>query len=204
MERYCVNSVAGLAATGKGPMLIAKLDVAGFHDINSGYGFDVGDQVLVQIAERIGTTGVGVVGRIDSNEFALVKPLASSDEGPEIIKRLISALSATFVVSGATITIRFATGFVIAEAGFDTRLVLGRAGAALRRSKSSPSREACEFRAEDEIQSRNRIRLTNEMQRWRTTSSDFSISPRLGAVVGAEALLRWGRARTPAQTKNGL
>ncbi|MGO4670222.1 putative bifunctional diguanylate cyclase/phosphodiesterase [Bosea sp. 2RAB26] len=190
------EEVAGLAATGKGPVLIAKLDVAGFHDINSGYGFDVGDQVLVQIAERIGSAGIGVVGRIDSNEFALVKPLVSSDEGPEIIKRVISALSATFVVSGATITIRFATGFVVAEAGFDTRLVLGRAGAALRRSKSSPSREACEFRAEDEIQSRNRIRLTNEMQKALANDEfGFQYQPKVdlctGAVVGAEALLRW-------------
>ena len=48
-----------------------KLDVVGFHDVNAGYGFDVGDALLLETGRRLRETGAALVARMGANEFAL-------------------------------------------------------------------------------------------------------------------------------------
>lgn len=178
------------------PMLVAKLDVAGFHDINSGYGYDAGDEVLTQIAERIRSVGFATVSRTGSNEFAIAQPLGHQNNTLETINLIRSALASDFLVSGATINIRFAIGFVVGVSTLDATKLMRQADSALRRSKSSIFLETSEFKAEDEMRSRNRIRMTSEMQQALANDEfGFQYQPKIdlstGAVAGAEALLRW-------------
>ena len=85
LNRYAFVEDVDILLSKRGrPILIAKIDMARFHDINEGYGYDVGDQVLMQIARRITKTGAALVCRTGSNEFALAQPLSHADEARAI------------------------------------------------------------------------------------------------------------------------
>lgn len=190
------DELTRLARERSEPMLVAKLDVAGFHDINAGYGYDAGDELLIQIAERIRGAGFEIVSRTGSNEFAIAQPLGHQDNTLETINLIRAALASEFLLSGATINIRFAIGFVVGVSRLDATKLMRQADSALRRSKSSNFLEASEFKAEDEIRSRNRIRMTSELQHALTNDEfGFQYQPKIelstGAIAGAEALLRW-------------
>ncbi|WP_368856029.1 GGDEF domain-containing protein, partial [Enterobacter hormaechei] len=63
----CLNRQSfAVAAEGRfmahpGPALIVKLDVIGFHDVNAGYGFDVGDTLLLETGRRLRGAGPALV-----------------------------------------------------------------------------------------------------------------------------------------------
>lgn len=191
-----VDAVNRLTAERQEPLLVVELDVAGFNTINSGYGYDAGDEVLTQIAQRIRRLGFDIVSRTGSNEFAIAQLLGQPDNTGETIALLRSALAPDFVVAGATIAVRFAIGFVVGACDSDARRLMRQADAALRRSKASLFLDACEFKAEDEMRCRNRIRMTTEIQQALANKEfGFQYQPKIDlatdAIVGAEALLRW-------------
>jgi predicted signal transduction protein with EAL and GGDEF domain len=47
-------------------VLLVKLDVAQFHEINGGYGYDVGDALLRAIAQRLSTFEADLVARVET------------------------------------------------------------------------------------------------------------------------------------------
>jgi PAS domain S-box-containing protein/diguanylate cyclase (GGDEF)-like protein len=203
------DELTRLAREKSEPMLVAKFDVAGFHDINSGYGYDAGDEVLTHITERVRSVGFAIIGRTGSNEFAIAQPLGHQNNTPETINLIRSALTPDFLVSGATINIRFAIGFVVGVPPLDTTKLMRQADFALRRSKSSNFLEASEFKTQDEMRSRNRIRMTSEMQQALANDEfGFQYQPKIdlatGAISGAEALLRWRHGLFGTQLPNSF
>lgn len=123
-EAYAlVEAVAGLLGREE-PILIAKIDAAGFHDFNEGYGYDVGDQVLAQIAHRLDDASVALVSRTGLNEFALARPLAFGKDVQAVNAMVRSVLSQPFVVAGATINIGFAMGYVIGNPMADAATIV--------------------------------------------------------------------------------
>ncbi len=104
----CLNRQSFVAAvdrrfsTQAGPGLIVKLDVVGFHDVNAGYGFDVGDDLLHETGRRLRETGAALVGRMGANEFALAFDLPDEDSGQKIAAGISNALFRDFIVPGRT------------------------------------------------------------------------------------------------------
>ena len=97
---------------------------------------------------------------------------------------------------GASIEAKFATGFVIGQAGGNTISLLRQAGTALHHSRGTRLREVVEFDAADQRRSVQRQRMTNELQQAIANNEFlFHYQPRVdlrtGTIIGAEALLRW-------------
>ncbi|UCI33234.1 putative bifunctional diguanylate cyclase/phosphodiesterase [Mesorhizobium sp. B4-1-4] len=197
LNRYAfIEEIGNLLIGRQEQILISKIDMAGFHDINEGYGYDVGDQVLKQIAQRLSKAGIAVVSRTGSDEFGVAHPLMPGQSAQTVNATIRSVLSQSFVVAGATINMRFALGYVVGSPMADAMTLVRQAGVALRRSKSSAFLEVREFKPEDERQARNRLRLTREMQQALANDEfGFYYQPQValdtGTLVGAEALLRW-------------
>ncbi|WP_181182066.1 MULTISPECIES: GGDEF domain-containing phosphodiesterase [unclassified Mesorhizobium] len=197
LNRYAfIEEIGNLLVGRQEQILIAKIDMAGFHDINEGYGYDVGDQVLKQIAQRLARASIAVVSRTGSDEFGVAHPLMPGQSAETTNATIRSVLSQSFVVAGATINMRFAMGYVVGHPKADAMTLARQAGVALRRSKSSAFLEVREFKPEDERQARNRLRLTREMQQALANDEfGFYYQPQVeldtGTLVGAEALLRW-------------
>ncbi|MEI5664703.1 EAL domain-containing protein [Bosea sp. CCNWLW174] len=198
----CLNRQAFIVAaerrfaTRAGPVMIVKLDVIGFHDINAGYGFDVGDALLMETGRRLRETGAALVARIGANEFALAFEPAHEASGPPIVAEVCAALAPDFVVPGANVSLRFAVGYALGQPNGNAISLIRNAGAALRAAKSAPLSGPRQFQSEDEDEARNRVQLTRELRAALANDQFFHhFQPQIDLVtgewVGAEALMRW-------------
>ena len=177
-------------------LLIVKVDVARFHDINSGYGYDLGDALLGEIARRLAGLNAAAVARVGNDQFAIAFALRDEAEPDEHLARITECLGSQFDLPGAALTVRFATGYTLGARGDDPIMLVRQAGAALAQSNASQLRKPHAYSLEVEQQAFNRIRLTAELRQG-IASDEFiyhyqpKIDLQTGEFVGAEALLRW-------------
>jgi PAS domain S-box-containing protein/diguanylate cyclase (GGDEF)-like protein len=182
--------------TASSPVLLVKLDIARFHEINSGYGHDVGDALLRATAQRLTALEADLVVRLGNDQFAVAFVIGGDADVAEVLDRLMRSLAPRFTLPGADLNIRFGIGFVTGARGADAKTLARQAGAALAESKASLLRRPCEFAAERQAKAHNRLQMTAELQR--AISADefiYHYQPQVdlgsGEIVGAEALVRW-------------
>lgn len=97
----------------KSPMTVAMIDLDHFKHINDNHGHSIGDQALLHVADiiRENTREVDLTARLGGEEFTVVMPNASSDEGSHIVDRLRQVVMETpLLVDGQAITITFSAG----------------------------------------------------------------------------------------------
>jgi diguanylate cyclase (GGDEF)-like protein/PAS domain S-box-containing protein len=177
-------------------LMVIKIDLAGFHEINTGYGHDAGDELIRQIANRLAELGPEALGRMGGDEFAIAWRLKAGEPALSRLEALKAAIERPYALPGATIEPRFAMGFVLASPGANAIGLMRQAGAALHDSRSGRLREPQEFDADSVARFRNRVRLTGEIQHA-LANGEFlfhyqpKVDLRSGQIVGAEALMRW-------------
>ena len=185
-----------LAAVHAGPVLVVKLDIIGFHDLNAGYGFDIGDALLLETGRRLRQTGAAIVARIGANEFALAFELPNGSSAQQIVAHVAATLLPDFMVPGANVSLRFAIGYAVGEPGGSAISFIRNAGTALHAAKSDPLGGPRQFRHADDEEARHRVRLTRELK-VAISNHEFvyhfqpQIDIKTGMWVGAEALIRW-------------
>jgi PAS domain S-box-containing protein len=197
LERYgLLDRLSQMNMPAGSLLLVIKLDILRFHDVNNGFGYDVGDALLRSVAARLVTLPAAAISRVDSNNFALAFELDDVSRADGIVDDVLHLLKPRFVLPGTSLAVQFAAGFTIGAAGTDPLQLVRQAGAALQRSKATPDHLPHPFAAVDERDARNRIRLANELQS--AVSNEellFHYQPQVdlgsGDLVGAEALLRW-------------
>ncbi|MFP9138023.1 putative bifunctional diguanylate cyclase/phosphodiesterase [Devosia sp. XGJD_8] len=183
-------------STHPGPVLIVKVDAVGFHDVNTSYGFDVGDALLQETGRRLRGTGAGLVARMGANEFALAFELADEAVGLKVVGNVAAVLDPDFAVPGANISLRFAIGYAIGERNGSSLSLLRNAGTALRAAKSDPLGGPRQFRRADAEEASRRVRMTRELK-VAIANDEFvhHFQPQIDLItgdwVGAEALIRW-------------
>lgn len=177
-------------------ILLVKIDIAHFHDINSGYGYDLGDAVLRETARRLATLDGDIVARVGGDQFAVVLTLSDDAQVADILKLIGQTLGSRYDLPGAALTVRFATGYTLGKPGDDPLTLVRQAGAALAQSNALQLRVPCAFALDAESAAFNRVRLTGELQQG-LAADEFlyhyqpKIDLQTGEIVGAEALLRW-------------
>jgi diguanylate cyclase (GGDEF)-like protein len=83
-------------ADGIGPLSLALLDVDGFKQINDTYGHVAGDEVLQEVAARVGATAGGVtLGRFGGDEFVAVLVGRTAAEAGRVAEAMRAAVAAT-------------------------------------------------------------------------------------------------------------
>lgn len=197
LDRYgLLDRLAALGAGAPAPLLLVKLDIVRFHDVNSGFGYDVGDALLRAAAARLATLPALAVSRVDTNSFALALGLDDPGGAAQAVDAVLGVLKPRFLLPGASLAVTFAAGFAVGSTDSDPLQLVRQAGAALQRSKAQAAHAPHAFAAADERDARNRIRLASELQ---TAVANhelfFHYQPQVdlasGDLVGAEALLRW-------------
>ncbi|MBB6469577.1 putative bifunctional diguanylate cyclase/phosphodiesterase [Aminobacter carboxidus] len=195
-QSFILAAEARFAKDATATLLVVKLDVIGFHDLNTGYGFEIGDAILSETGRRLREVGAALVARMGANEFALAFELPDEAGARSIVTLVSAALATDFVVAGANVSLRFAIGYAIGHTGGSAISVIRNAGTALWAGKSDPLGGPRQFRNADYEEARRRVRMTRELK-VAVANDEFvyHFQPQVdlltGEWLGAEALIRW-------------
>ena len=191
-------------------MLFVDLDR--FKNVNDSLGHARGDQLLIMVANRLrvvvnaeftGNAGTRpLLARLAGDEFTIFFPNIDSVEAIErIARRVVLAIAEPFELCSHSVDIGASIGVAVSpEHGNSIESLMRAADIAMYRAKSSGGGQHCLFSAELAAEHQDRVdterALTEAVQR-----GDFLLAfqPQMslvtGAVVGAEALLRWNHPR---------
>ncbi|MGY1744027.1 putative bifunctional diguanylate cyclase/phosphodiesterase [Blastococcus sp. SYSU D00695] len=101
----------------RGPVSVVLVDVDGFTDVNDSLGHDAGDELLRQVAGRLGMVArdSDVLGRLGDDEFLLVSPGCPAEGAAALAERCRAALAEPVHVAGRTLRLDVSAG--VATAG---------------------------------------------------------------------------------------
>ncbi len=185
-----------LSNTPDSAVVLLRLDIQNFHEFNTALGWDVGDSLLVEVANRLRTVaGSAAIGRIESNQFAVALPVADGD-GNAAMAAVRTALQGAFVLPGTICEPVIALGWTVGPVGTSYRELMQQSAIALNEARSSRFGETRQYDTAMEAATLERRRLTAELKRA-VQDRDFVVhyQPRVelrtGQIQAAEALVRW-------------
>ena len=197
LNRYAfIDEVDRLLSSRAGRMLIVKIDVMSMQEVNSGYGYDVGDSFIKQIAARLSGLKAEVLGQFGEKQFTLAHVVRGPDEAEAFVAAVTAAMEPPFTLPGAIVQARLAIGYVIGGPTDGALSLTRQAGAALREARACHLNKPRQFNHDSEIAARKRTRLTAELQQAvRDWDFIYLYQPKVelatGKIIGAEALMRW-------------
>ncbi|MCW8906587.1 MAG: EAL domain-containing protein [Sedimenticola sp.] len=180
-------------------LALLLLDLDNFKRINDSLGHSYGDQVLVEVAQRI-TLSVreeDTVARMGGDEFVILLAGADEHAAARIASKLITTVSAPCTLDGHQMMITPSIGISLyPHDGEDMETLLQNADTAMYRVKQSSHNDFRFFTQEMQSHSARKLYLANAL-RYAIEQGQLELhyQPQVsltdGRIVGAEALLRW-------------
>jgi len=173
-------------------------DLDRFKEINDTLGHHHGDLLIREIAARIAETApaIATVARLGGDEFALLVPGLDETAAVELAKRIREAIKEPCTLDGVSIEVDASIGISVApDHGTDDSVLLKRADMAMYAAKSAHTGVELYDRERDEYSPR-RLALASRLRSAIENGEMLlhyqpQIAAATGAVVGAEALIRW-------------
>ena len=197
------QAIASSRRTGTS-LAVLFVDLDGFKVVNDLFGHHVGDQLLREMADRLAEArrSSDTVARFGGDEFVVVCPdVRTSAAACRIAEHLLAELSRPAAVDGVEHRLTASIGIAVTSRGAmsqSAEMLLRNADTAMYRAKEE-GRDGWEI-FDDAM--RDRVLERFEVERGLRTgmeNGDLSLAYQplvdldTGAVVGAEALLRWHR-----------
>jgi diguanylate cyclase (GGDEF)-like protein len=175
------------------------LDLDRFKLVNDSTGHASGDEVLVQVSERLAsvTRPGDTLGRFGGDEFVIVcESLDHPNDATVVAERLLSSLQSPLVLGGQELFVTASIGIAHALPGDEPGDLLRDADAALYRAKEHGRAGYAVFDDGMRAQIRQRLDVGNRLRHAVSGDGLFLeyqplMSIGAGRCVGAEALLRW-------------
>ncbi|HTE78437.1 MAG TPA: EAL domain-containing protein [Xanthobacteraceae bacterium] len=204
-NRLSLQKVLGRLLAGDGakrPISVALFDLDSFKDVNDTLGHSIGDQLLVEVAHRFVEATRNrdkvQVFRLGGDEFVLVVPACGDPRVVgEIVDTVLHRLAQSFEINEHSVRVGGSAGIAIAPSdGTNVDDLLANADLALYQAKSTGGRTRRFFLPVHRAQVQARRVLDLELTRaYADREFEIYYQPEIrlidGAIVGAEALLRW-------------
>jgi len=185
---------------GKRPTAIALFDLDGFKDVNDTLGHSTGDQLLIEVGERLSelASGRGQVCRLGGDEFVVIIPGCGDPLViGEIVDTMLQRLAEPYNINDQILHIAGSAGVAIApNDGPSVDELIANADLALYQAKSDGGHACRFFLPVLRAQAQARRSLDLELRRaFAQNEFELYFQPQVRladeAVVGAEALIRW-------------
>jgi len=184
---------------GPGGFALMFMDLDGFKAINDAYGHHIGDQLLVEVAQRLQATvrPQDTVARVGGDEFVLLASLTEAQDAAMLAERVMTEIRAPFVVSGLELRVSTSIGIALHPADGDQAPILMRnADAAMYHAKNHGRNTYSFFEASMNANVRERQQLMQDLRlALERRELILHYQPKFCAagtgVTGVEALLRW-------------
>ena len=143
-NRRGLNAALGETLPHAGPghlVALYVLDLDGFKPVNDRFGHDVGDELLVAVAQRLRAhiRSSDVVARVGGDEFVLMATaLPDERSAHELGVKLCDAFVPPFEVAGESVRVGLTAGYALAPLdGHEAVALLKRADAAMYAGKQA-------------------------------------------------------------------
>ena len=181
-------------------LAVLYLDLDGFKPVNDRFDHDVGDQLLVAIAQRMKEVlrDGDTISRIGGDEFvAVLVDLDQEQDCLPVLERLLEAASSQFVVDGNRLQVSASIGVTFfPKDDVDADQLMRHADQAMYQAKQSGRNRYHVFDVAQDAATADQIRALADI-REALGRNEFvlyyqpKVNMRSGAVIGAEALIRW-------------
>jgi diguanylate cyclase (GGDEF)-like protein len=180
------------------------IDLDHFKKVNDGLGHAAGDDLLRQAAERLRrcVREADAVARLGGDEFTVVlSEIRMARDAEVVANNVIAAISAPFVIGTQEQYLSASVGIAIYPTdGHTVDELLRNSDTAMYRAKESGRGRAVYFEERMNAAAQQRVTFERDM-RHAIDGNEFVVfyQPQMdlatGAIVGAEALVRWNHPR---------
>jgi PAS domain S-box-containing protein/diguanylate cyclase (GGDEF)-like protein len=203
-----LTELAGATALDCRSLLLFAIDVLCFHEINDTYGCTVGDQIIIQIAQRLKLLSPPSANlfHMSGGDYAIVAcSNATVEEAEQLAQEICFALARPFDVDDLTVRLQVNVGVSFndgisfgANGSHDgiARELEKRTELALYEARKIGAGLHCLYRPEIDDRLRNKVLLKQSLHDA-IEKHQFQLHYQplvdlvLGRIVGAEALVRW-------------
>ncbi|MEW8684307.1 MAG: EAL domain-containing protein [Candidatus Thiodiazotropha sp.] len=183
-----------------GNLAVCYLDLDGFKPINDQFGHEGGDQMLVEIAQRLESMSRGedTVARLGGDEFVLLwNDIESEADCARALERILDKVSEPMLLEGESVSVSASIGVTLyPDDNVDADSLLRHADHAMYSAKQLGKNRYQIFDARLERQISAQSELLAMVERGLEQGQmELYYQPKVdcatGEVVGLEALLRW-------------
>lgn len=188
---------------------VVTLDLDHFKDINDSMGHNIGDAILRAVGKRLRASlpEEAVVARSGEDEFAITMSLLDGLTGNKLGNTIANVIrSEPFKVFNENFQVRSSIGVsTFPTDGTDPDQILKNADIALNRAKEEGRDTVKEYSEDFDRAVQQRFQMLRDLrdaleQNQLTLYYQPQLDLRSGAIIGAEALLRWWK---PDNSKQG-
>jgi len=185
-----------VSRSGEGSFALALLSVNRFQEINDSFGHDQGDLLMAEVAGRISNAlpESAFLARSNGVRFILI---TEEERALPILEQVFEELGTPFLVCGQPVRVTVRAGIcAIKETGGGVEELQRNAETALSQTTERFRNDYRIYHPEMKKQARIRLDLEHALVQA-LDREEFElyyqplVDPRRGAVLGAEALLRW-------------
>ncbi|HAJ70743.1 MAG TPA: PAS domain S-box protein [Methylophilaceae bacterium] len=188
------------AKRNKEMIAICYLDLDNFKPINDEYGHEVGDQLLILLAERLSKNlrKNDTLARLGGDEFAiLLNGQRGENEFSNTLDRILSSIETPFIISNQTMCVSASIGYTIYPIDDNPPdTLLRHADHAMYHAKTHGGKHYHLFDLELAKLFRNQLQIKDDIAEALASQQlrmyyQPQINIRTGEVIGMEALIRW-------------
>lgn len=181
-------------------LAVMCIDLDGFKSINDSIGHFFGDQVLIEVAQRM-TQQVrpgDTIVRMGGDEFIVLLPdLLRDEDVVPVAERLMASIARPYCIQGIDLHVSASVGITLSDGDIEQPMqLIQQADMAMYKAKQEGRNNFQWYTSDLNQRFCEHASLRNDLQKAIETQSfqlhyQPQIDARTGRVVGIEALLRW-------------